>query len=147
MKFIKNPVTLVLSLLFIATSAFSQEKISDTELTNFAKAYTDIQNINENAQNEMTNVIEKSGMEISTFNVMYQAAQNPNAPMPENVSEADTKKFEEVVVEIEKLQPKFQKEMEDAVVSNNISIERYQQVVTQLQTNPELQQKLQEKLQ
>lgn len=147
MKLFQKPFTLILALLFVATAAYSQDKVSDTELTKFANAYTDIQLVNEKAQNEMTTVIEKSGMDIATFNALYQAAQNPNAPAPAEVSEEDTKKFEATVVEIEKLQPKFQKEMEDAVIKNDITIERYQQVVAQLQTDPELQQKLQEKLQ
>lgn len=147
MKFIKNPFSLIFALLFVATTAYSQDKVSDTELTKFANAYTDIQLVNEKAQNEMTSLIENSGMEIATFNVLYQSSQNPNTPTPAEVSKEDTKKFEAVVVEIEKLQPKFQKEMEAAVIKNDMTIERYQQVVTQLQTDPELQQKLQQKLQ
>ncbi|MEX2349891.1 MAG: DUF4168 domain-containing protein [Flavobacteriaceae bacterium] len=148
MKFFKKPLHFIMAFAFIATTAsFAQDKVSETELTNFANAYTDIQVVNEKAQTEMVKVIENSGMKIETFNVMYQASQNPNAPMPAEVSETDTKKYEEVVVEIEKMQPVFQKEMETAIADNNMTVERYQQVVTMLQTDPELQQKLQAKMQ
>lgn len=135
----------MLAMLFITTTAFSQDKVSDTELTNFANAYTEIQGVNEKAQEEMTTVIQESGMEITTFNMMYQASQTQ--VVPEGVSQEDAKKFEEVVTEIQKMQPKFQKEMEEVIVDNNLTIERYQQVVAQLQTDPELQQKLQTRLQ
>lgn len=147
MKFIRKPLPFMLAMLFMATTAFSQEKVSDTELTNFANAYSEIQGVNEKAQNQMVEVIEKSGMEIQTFNMMYQAAQNPNAPMPAEVSETDTEKYEKVVMEIEKMQPVFQKQMEEVIVENNLSVERYQQVVAQLQTDTELQEKLQSRLQ
>ncbi len=147
MKFIRKPLPFMLAMLFMASTAFSQDKVSDTELTNFANAYAEVQGVNEKAQNEMVKVIENSGMEIQTFNMMYQASQNPNAPMPADVSEADTKKYEEVVVKIEKMQPVFQKEMEEVIVENNLTVERYQQVVAQLQTDPELQEKLQSRLQ
>lgn len=147
MKFIKKPLPFVLAMLFMATTAFSQGEVSDTELTNFANAYTEIQEVNEKAQTQMTKVIEDSGMEIQTFNMMYQASQNSAVEMPTEATQADTEKYEEVVVQIEKMQPTFQKEMEDAIVDNNLTVERYQQVVTQLQTDPELQQKLQSRLQ
>ncbi len=148
MRFIKKPLHFIMALALVATtSTFAQDKVSETELTNFANAYTEIQMVNEKAQTEMVKVIENSGMEIETFNVMYQASQNPNAPMPAEVSEADNKKYDEVVVEIEKMQPVFQKEMENAIADNNLTVERYQQVVTMLQTDPELQQKLQSKMQ
>lgn len=148
MRFIKKPLHFIMALAFVATtSTFAQDKVSETELTNFANAYTEIQMVNEKAQTEMVKVIEDSGMEIETFNVMYQASQNPNAPMPAEVSEADNKKYDAIVVKIEKLQPVFQKEMETAIADNNLTVERYQQVVTLLQTDPELQQKLQSKMQ
>lgn len=145
MKFIRKPLPFMLAMLFITTTAFSQDKVSDTELTNFANAYTEIQGVNEKAQEEMTTVIQESGMEITTFNMMYEASQTQ--VVPEGVSQKDAKKFEEVVTEIQKMQPKFQKEMEEVIFDNNLTIERYQQVVAQLQTDPELQQKLQTRLQ
>ncbi|MCR9183015.1 MAG: DUF4168 domain-containing protein [Flavobacteriaceae bacterium] len=148
MRLVHKPLHFIIALaLVVTTSTFAQEKVSDTELTNFANAYTEIQMVNEKAQSEMVKVIENSGMEIQTFNMMYQASQNPNAQIPVKVSDEDNKLYDEVIVEIEKLQPVFQKEMEMAIADNNLSIERYQQVVSMLQTDQELQQKLQAKMQ
>ncbi|MEX0998023.1 MAG: DUF4168 domain-containing protein [Flavobacteriaceae bacterium] len=148
MRLVKKPLQFIMALaLVVTTSTFAQEKVSETELTNFANAYTEIQMVNEKAQSEMVKVIENSGMEIQTFNMMYQASQNPNAQMPAEVSDADNKKYDEVIVEIQKMQPVFQKEMETAIADNNLTVERYQQVVSILQTDQELQQKLQAKMQ
>lgn len=147
MRFFKNPFTFVLAMLFVATTAFSQEKVSDQELTNFANAFTDIQMVNQNAQTEMVKVIEDTGMQIETFNVLYQANQSPTPVEPEGVSKEDTEKFETIVAKIEQMQPKFQKQMEDAISENDLSVERYQQMMAMLQTDEELQQKLQSKLQ
>lgn len=146
MRFFKKPFTLVLAMLFVVTAAFSQDKVSDKELTNFANAFTDIQMVNQNAQTEMVKVIEDSGMQIETFNVLYQAAQSQTPAVPEGVSKEDTEKFEVVATKIEQLQPKFQKQMEEAIIENELSVERYQQMMAMLQTDEELQQKLQSKL-
>lgn len=147
MRLFKKSFTLVLAMFFVATAAFSQDKVSDQELTNFANAFTDVQTVNQNAQTEMVKVIEDSGMQIETFNVLYQSAQSPTPEVPEGVSKEDTEKFETVVTKIEQMQPKFQKQMEDAISENDLSVERYQQMMAMLQTDEELQQKLQSKLQ
>jgi len=147
MRFFKKPLTLVLAVFFVATAAFSQDKVSDKELTDFANAFTDIQMVNQNAQTEMVKVIEDSGMQIETFNALYQAAQSPTPVEPEGVTKEDTENFEAVVTKIEQMQPKFQKQMEEAISKNNLSVERYQQMMAMVQTDEELQQKLQSKLQ
>lgn len=147
MKFFKIPLHLLLAAFFISTTSFGQDKVSDAELTNFANAFTDIQVVNQNAQTEMVQVIESSGMEIETFNLLYQATQSETPMIPEGVSQEDAEKFETVVTQIETLQPKFQKQMEEAIVDNNLSVDRYQQVMAMVQTDPELQQKLQSRLQ
>jgi len=147
MKFLETTLTFVTAMFFVSISALSQEKVSDQELTNFANAFTNIQVVNQNAQTEMVKVIEESGMQVETFNLLYQAAQSPTPVEPEGVSTEDTEKFEVVVAKIEQMQPKFQKQMEDAIFENDLSVERYQQMMAMIQTDEELQQKLQSKLQ
>jgi len=147
MNFFKKPLTLVLAMFFVVTVAFSQDKVTDKELTNFANAFTEIQMVNQNAQTEMVKVIQDSGMQIETFNALYQATQSPTTIIPEGVSQEDAEKFETVATKIEQMQPKFQKQMEDAISENDLSVERYQQMIAMLQTDEKLQQKLQSKLQ
>ncbi len=147
MNFFKKPLTLVLAMFFVATVAFSQDKVTDKELTNFANAFTEIQMVNQNAQSEMVKVIQDSGMQVETFNALYQATQSPTPIIPEGVSQEDAENFETVATKIEQMQPKFQKQMEDAISENDLSVERYQQMIAMLQTDEKLQQKLQSKLQ
>lgn len=146
MRFFKKPLTLVLAMFFVATAAYSQDKVSDKELTNFANAYTDIQMVTQNAQTEMVKVIEDSGMQIETYNALYQATQSQTPVIPEGVSKEDAEKFETIATRIEQMHPKFQKQMEAAISENDLSVERYQQMMAMLQTDEELQQKLQSKL-
>lgn len=148
MKLVKRPLQLMIALLFIATTtAFGQEKISDSELTNFANAFIGIQQVNQDSQSKMVVVIEGSGMDIATFNSLYQALQNPNAPAPEGITEEDKEKFQEVTTELKKMQPAFQKEMENIIAENNLTVDRYQQMITLVQADTELQQRLQSKMQ
>lgn len=97
------------------------------------------------AQEEMTKTVEDNGFEVERFNTLYVASQNPEKPLEATPEEVE--KLEVVMTKIEKMQPVYQKEMETVITKENMSVERYQEVAMAVQTNTELQQRLQAKLQ
>lgn len=139
--------------LFIGMGAIAQtpvptaEKIdvSDTELTQFATVYKEIQVVTAKAQEEMTKTVEDNGFEVERFNTLYVASQNPEKPLEATPEEVE--KLEVVMTKIEKMQPVYQKKMETVITKENMSVERYQEVAMAVQTDTELQQRLQAKLQ
>ena len=62
-------------------------------------------------------------------------------------TEEEKKKHKEVVAEIESMQGEFQKEMENAISEQGLEVERYEKIAMALQTDTELQQRLQQLMQ
>ncbi|MCF8713672.1 DUF4168 domain-containing protein [Joostella atrarenae] len=140
--------------LFVAllgsVSAFAQvpapapapaENISDAELQQFAEAYMGIQMKNQEAQQAMTTTIKDHGIALDRFNEIQQASMDPNKEV--DASEDELAKHKAAIADLEKLQPKFQSQMETVITDTGLSIERYQAVASSVQASKELQQKLQ----
>ena len=124
-----------------------QEKIevSDSELTQFAQVFQQMRMINQTAQKEMMQVVQEKDFELQRFSDIHQAKMNPQKEI-ETTKEED-KKYALVVAELETIQPKFQKKMQQVISESELSMERCQQLAMALRTNAELQQRLQTILQ
>lgn len=116
-------------------------EVSDAELSKFAKAYQGIQVAEQESQKKMIAAVEEQDLEIAQFNEIHQAKmQNQEV----NASKDDLKKHEKAVEKIEAMQPEIQKNMEEIITSQGLSIERFQQIATAMQADPALQQRLQQ---
>lgn len=147
MKFSKKIKTLLVCFLMIGGTALAQiteqQKItiSDDELGKFASIFQGIQLINTQGQQDMMKVIEANGFEVNRFNELYEASQTDKKEA--NITVEEKEKFGTVMNEIQKKQAGLQKQMEDVITKEGLTLDRYQQVATALQTNTELQQRLQ----
>lgn len=121
-----------------------QEKIevNDAELAQFAEIYQQMRMMNQEVQQEMMTVVQNGDFELQRFNEIHQAKMDPKKEI-ETTAEED-KKYEAVVTEIEEIQPKYQKRMEEVISESDLSMERYQQMAMALRSDVELQQRLQE---
>lgn len=141
---VKHTKKLFLAFLIIGTSAVAQEKVSDTELNQFANAVNSIQSINQEAQSTMLEVVEQSGFDLEKFNATYEAAMNNDTETLNQLSEEETKKFESIMARFEAMQAVFQKQMEDAIAKQQISMDRFNEISAMLENDFELQTRLQE---
>lgn len=117
-----------------------QIEVSDAELDKFAQAFQRIRMINQEAQKKLTEVVQEGGMEIQRFNKIHQAKMDPAVEV--NASDEEEKQYSDISSEIEKIQMSFQTRMEEVIKEQGLPIEKYQQIATQLQTDPELQERL-----
>lgn len=124
-----------------------QEKVevSDTELTEFANAFKDIQMVTQEAQQKMSQVVQEKGMDIERFSEIHEAQLNPQAEV--EVSTEEKELHQDITSELENMQGTFQKKMEDAISKQGLSLERYEQIAMGLQTDTELQERLKNILQ
>lgn len=124
-----------------------QEKVevNDDELSKFANAYQGITVVNQEAQQKMVEVVEEGGFDVQRFNEIHQASLDPNQEV--EVSSEEEAKHKEVVEEIEGMQGEFQQEMEEIIKKEGLTVERYEQLAMALQTDQELQQRLQQLMQ
>ena len=120
-------------------------EVNDAELEQFAEIYQKMRMMNQEVQQEMMTVVENGDFELQRFNEIHQAKMDPKKEI-ETTAEED-KKYEAVVTEIEEIQPKYQKRMENVISESDLSMERYQQLAMALRSDVELQQRLQKMLQ
>ncbi len=119
--------------------------VNDAELEKFAEVFQQMRMVQQQAQQEMVEVVKDENIELKRFNEIHQASMNPNAEI-ETTPEED-KKYKAVVAELQTLQPKFQKEMEEVIANSDMTMERYQQLAMALRTDADLQKRLQEMMQ
>jgi hypothetical protein len=119
--------------------------VNDQELAKFAEAYQGLRMVNQQAQQKMVDVVESEGFDIQRFNEMYQTSMDPNKELEASAEEMD--KYESTVQKIEGMQGEIQEQMEEVITDQGFTMERYEKLAMALQTNPEMQQRLQEMLQ
>lgn len=149
MNFFKKLSPFVLGFLLLAGAAFAQGQqtpatdVTDQELENLLALTKDAQVIQQELSQKQQAILEEEGMEVQRFQTIMLSMQNPQAADSIEV----TKEEEETVAEI---QPKITKAQQDAqqkfvvvIEENELTQQRYQQIVQTLQTDPELAQKFQ----
>jgi len=140
----KKTMTLILC---ITTSLFfaQEQDISDKELKLFANAFQQVQIINQTTQQEMIKAVENSDMTVEEFNTINKAEQNPNEEV--DASDEDLKKYKSAIESVEEIQAKTEQVLQDKIQETGITLERYQQIMTLVQTDQKLQQRLTELMQ
>lgn len=146
-RFVKLSKNIFLAFLFVTTATVAQEKVSDAELSNFANAVVSIQAINQEAQTTMMEVVDNSGFELERFEQIYQAKMQQDTQTLETLTAEETKKFESILERFKAMQAVFQKQMEDAVLNQNITLERFDAIAELMENDIALQARLQEKMQ
>lgn len=120
-------------------------EVSDAELEKFVAALQEIQTVSQQAQQEMMQVVEKEGMELQRFNEIHQAAMNPEVEVETTTEEKAT--HEKIVGELESMQSGIQQRMEKLITDQGFTVERYEQIAMSLQSDPALQQRVQQMIQ
>lgn len=125
----------------------SQEKIdvSDAELGKFADAFKQVQVISQQAQVQMAKTVEDEGLDVERFNEIHKASIDPNAETDTTPEELE--KHKAIIAGLDTMQKDFEQNITKIIENQDISVERYQQVAMALQTDADLQQRLQKMLQ
>jgi|SRR5690625_994441 len=128
--------------LLAGVGLFAQDQeVSDTELTQFANAYVQVQQQNQEAQMAMVKLIENEGLEVERFSMIQQASMDPSQPV--DATEEEIQKHDAVIEKIEELQPDFEKRAIESIESTGISFERFQTLAAAIQQDQSLQERLQ----
>lgn len=121
---------------------FAQEKeVSDTELTQFANAYQEMQIQSQAAQKEMVKIIEAEGMDVQRFSIIQQASMDPNQEV--EATEAEMKMRDNAIAKMQKMQPELEKEATEKILASGLTMERFEALAAVIQNDQALQQRLQ----
>lgn len=149
MLIIKKVKSLLFVVLFIGSGAFAQavqnEEVSDEEVEQFAGAFKQIQDINQEAQQEMISSVEEAGLDVQRYNEIQQAQQNPDQQV--DASDEELEQFKAATQEMGNIQVEAQQKMQEKIKEEGLTLARYQEIGSAIQSDPGLQKKLQEYLQ
>jgi hypothetical protein len=143
----KKPFGILFALLLGAGSLFAQDTtIPDQDLEKFVDAYKGMVVLNETAQQRMVAAVEAEKLSVERFNELSQAQEAPDSPAKPATPE-EQKQFDAAMGQLMKVQMEVQGEMEALIVKSGLSVERYQEIAMRLQSDPELQLRIQAMLQ
>lgn len=116
------------------------ENISDEELQQFVMVSQKLQAINQEAQQSMIQAVQDAGLEVERYSEIYQAIQDPNKEA--NPTEKEKELFAAASNQFQKIQVDAQQQMQEMLKTEGLTQNRFQEISTALQSDPELQQKI-----
>lgn len=147
----------IFTVLFFSASTFAQlapqapptgqqdVNISDKKLKQVAQVFKKVQDVNQNAQNDMMEILNQEGLDVQTFAAIQQ---NQQTQSDEQVaSEEDMKKYDKCTVKLEKIQMQAQEVIQKKITDSGLTLAEYQELGQKIQSNPELMEKVQSYIQ
>ncbi len=122
-----------------------QIEVTDAELTKFVEALKGVQMVTQQAQQKMMLMVQEEGVEIQRFNEIHQASLNPEVELETTPEEKAA--HGKIIAKLEGMQAEVQQQLEKFIVEQGISLERYEQIARKLQSDTQLQQRIQQMLQ
>ncbi len=145
----------LLSLFFISIAAnlFAQGQqmpmktdFSDEELKNFISVNEEVVKVQQEAEQEMMQVIDsEDGITVERFNEIAQAQQNPD--MEVNIGDEEMMAFRNAAQKVMDVQRETEAEVAEVVEEEGMAFEDYRQIMMAYQQDPELQQRIQSMIQ
>jgi hypothetical protein len=120
----------------------SQIEVSDQELEKFATVIQDLRSIRMESRNEMSQALEEIGLSPEVFREILQAKQDPEAES--DASEEELQKFDSATQELSQIQRETQSDMKEAVESQGLEVARFQQILSAVREQPDLQKQVQQ---
>lgn len=139
-----GPLLLFIFTTTAVTAQVGQKKVTKEELSKFGQTFQKIRMMNQQVQMNMAQVVSNEEMDIKRFNEIHKASLDPAVEV--EISGEEKEKYDEIVTQIEEIQLAFQSKIEETIKENGLTVERYQDIATRLQTDPELQERLKEEL-
>ena len=141
--------TFLLSLILLSSAAlFAQtdaEEVSDTELTNFAEVFQEVQQISEGKQDKMVQAIEGEGLTLERYNAIGKAQRSGDEDF--EITEEEIEKLQVINSKLVEIDSKTNEAIQTKLSANDLTYERYRQIFQSVQKSDDLKIKLRDKLQ
>lgn len=114
-------------------------QISPEDLQKFANSVKQLQMIDRKTQTEMLQAVKEAGLTEERFMEIYQSQRNPQAQPKTEVSQSDKQRFDQAFAKIQQIQQQTQSQMKQAVETEGLEIQRFNQIMASVQRDPALQ--------
>jgi phosphoglycerate-specific signal transduction histidine kinase len=116
----------------------------DAELQKFAKVMKKIQTVQNESTKKIETAFSESSMSKQRFNKLYSARKNGSNQKAKNETKAETEEFKKLATQIQSIQQSNQKKMVDIVRKNDMTVQKFNQIVKAMRSNPNLGKKIQQ---
>lgn len=120
--------------------------VSDEELEQFLDASAKAQEVQMGFQQQMIDIVEGEGIDVETYIQIAEGIQMGQAEEDIDVSESDMEKFRSASASIEEVGQEMDAQLAEAIEEEGMSMDRFQEINMAIQQDPELQQRIQEKM-
>ena len=116
----------------------------DQELEKFAEVMEEIQEVQTESNQQIESAFTDSSLSKERFNTLYSARQNQGAQKADGETDAETEEFNALAQKIQTIQQSSQKEMVETVRENDMTVQKFNEIVKAMRSNPELGQRIQQ---
>ncbi len=127
----------------VQTEQAKKIDVKDSELEEFANIFQQVMQKNQEAQQEMMAVIKKEGMTTQRYIELRKAEAAPEQSTAAKATGEEKTQKKAIDAEIEKLQPKYEKEFDAIVKDSKLGADRYEEIATAIRYDQDLQQRVQ----
>jgi Holliday junction resolvase-like predicted endonuclease len=116
-------------------------------LQKFANAFKLVQQLEQESIEAMFKIVESAGFSRERFGEILQARQNQQTQSNVEVTQEESDKFDNAIEEITKNRQQTIASMQQAVVAEGLDVERYDQILSVVKDDEELQKQILELIQ
>ena len=142
-------MTFLLSIILLSSVSLiaktDSKDVSDSELASFAEVFQEVQGISKESQDKMVKAIEDGGLELQRYNAIAKAQQSGDEDV--EVTEEEIEKLKAINSQLVKINSETNEIVEKKLSANNLTFERYQEILQLVQKDEQLKLKLRDKLQ
>ena len=142
-------ITFLLSIILLSSVSLiaqtDSKEVSDSELANFAEVFQEIQGISKESQDKMVKAIEDEGLDLQRYNAIGEAQRSGDEEV--EVTEEEIEKLQAINSQLTKINSETSETIDKKLSANNLTFERYQEILQSIQQDEELKIKLRDKLQ
>ncbi|GAB1539850.1 hypothetical protein NUACC21_25180 [Scytonema sp. NUACC21] len=127
-----------------ASNTSTNTQVSSEELQKFARTIKQLITIEQGANQEMTQVIAKSGLSQPRFMSIYKAQRTPSEQPKQAITPQEKQQFEKAFASLREIQQQAETKMQQVLQTEGLRPERFNQIEAVVRQDPALQKKVRE---
>ena len=131
----------------LLAQAASPTQVTPEELEKFAQALKQLILIEREANQRMAQAVQEEGLTPERFVQIEQSTQGEGAASAADISAEEKQKYDKALVKVREIVQEVRAKQYQALQSQGLEVERFQEIVAVVQNNPQLEQQVQQMLQ
>lgn len=130
-----------------AAPSGSQGNVSPEELKKFASAVKQMLVIARDAENQMSQAVQQTGLSEARFNEIYLAKKDPASKPAKPITSKEQQSYDQAFAKIGQIEKDAKAKMDNTIVAQGLEKQRFDQIFATVQGNQQLRQEVQKMIQ